>query len=554
TGTIVVTGDDPPGFTFDVDPPPTPIAYKSQDAGAGTETNGATLNVPCPATVDANDILIAHVIHTGTGTAPSTPSGWSLLHGPANVGTTATARHWVFGKLAVGDEDGTNIDFGTAGGTNGRAGRIYSFSGYSSGTLADVVPSASFSAIAHATDPQGPSVTTTVEGALAVACFCQDDNNTGAAIAGMSGGTWTEPVAEYSNATWGPQGIVLYINVCTPTANPGTVSGGAQVATNDESGTIGFEIRSQVPGGATVNGTGVGAYTFTGTASGAPETFGTAAASLSFTGTAAGINRALGVAVAAVTFTGAAAGQIAAVQGLATGVYTFTGAAAGVPETFGVGASNLTFAGAAAGQSETPELAAPRLVIVSAAQAASLRLRQQTWAAFVDLGPPIVTTGVTGAATGAYTFTGTASGIPDIQGAAAASLGFTGTAGGVPDVQGVASLDITFTGDANGFTGTPPVTGEATGTYTFGSTAAGVPNVQGAATGSVAFVAVGSGEVVGVVTGTGLAPFTVTATAIGQRKVVAQAAAVIAFAGTTASYDEAASLTPRVVTVTFSTP
>lgn len=223
------------------------IAYKSQGAGAGTETSGATLNVPCPATVDANDILIAHVIHTGTTTAPSTPAGWSLLSGPNNVGTTATARHWCFGKLAIGNEDGTNINFGTAGGTNGRAGRIYSFSGYISGTLADVVPAASFWVGSHATDPQGPFVTTTVAGARAVALFCQDDNNTGAAITGMTGGTWVENVAEYSDATWGPQGIVLYINSAIPTADPGTISGGAQVATNDEAGTIGFEIRPEVP-------------------------------------------------------------------------------------------------------------------------------------------------------------------------------------------------------------------------------------------------------------------------------------------------------------------
>lgn len=109
-----------------------------------------------------------------------------------------------------------------------------------------MVPASSFSDIPHATDPQGPTVTTTVAGALAVALMCQDDNNTPPAITGMTGGTWVEN-AEYVNATWGPQGINMSINTCTPTADPGTVSGGAQVATNDESGTIGFEIRPQAP-------------------------------------------------------------------------------------------------------------------------------------------------------------------------------------------------------------------------------------------------------------------------------------------------------------------
>lgn len=282
------------------------IAYKSSGAGAGTETSGAALNLACPATVDANDILIAHVMHTGTTTAPSTPSGWSLLYGPANVGTTATARHWCFGKLADGSEDGASISFGTAGGTNGRAGRIYSFSGYAAGSLADVVPAASFSDIPHATDPQGPSVTTTVAGAVAVALMCQDDNNTPPAITGMSGGTWAEN-AEYVNATWGPQGIQMSINTCTPTADPGTVSGGAQVATNDEAGTIGFEIRPEVP---SISGTG----SLTAQSSGADGAG--ASASLSTDGAIAAQVATLGGAGLSTSLgTGALAAQAAAVTG-----------------------------------------------------------------------------------------------------------------------------------------------------------------------------------------------------------------------------------------------
>jgi hypothetical protein len=70
----------------------------------------------------------------------------------------------------------------------------------------------------------------------------QNDNNTIGAIAGMSGGTWAEAVAEYVAAL--TPGLVLQLNTCTPTSNPGTVSGGAVVATDDPSGTLGFEIRS----------------------------------------------------------------------------------------------------------------------------------------------------------------------------------------------------------------------------------------------------------------------------------------------------------------------
>ena len=62
------------------------IAYKSSGAGVGTKTDGAALQPACPATVDPNDILIAQIIYTGTATGPSTPAGWSLLYGPAEIG------------------------------------------------------------------------------------------------------------------------------------------------------------------------------------------------------------------------------------------------------------------------------------------------------------------------------------------------------------------------------------------------------------------------------------------------------------------------------------
>jgi len=218
------------------------IAYSSAGAGNGTETNAASLDLVCPATITAGDILIAHVMHTGTATAPTTPDGWTELYAAGAIGSTAaTARHWVYGKIAIGDEDGTTVGFGTNGGTEGRAGRIYRFTGRVSGTIAQCVPSASFSSIAHDTDPQGPTVTTTVAGALAIALMCQDDNNTEEAIVNMTGGTWGGHI-EYTSVTLGPAGLVMYLNTCTPTGDPGTVTGGAMTAANDEAGTIGFQI------------------------------------------------------------------------------------------------------------------------------------------------------------------------------------------------------------------------------------------------------------------------------------------------------------------------
>lgn len=221
------------------------IAYKSEGAGVSSETTGVSLSPACPAVVDANDILICHVFWEGVVDAPSTPAGWSLLAGPHIIETTI-ARHWVFGKLAAGTEDGAAVTFATTPvSVNQRAARIYSFSGYSAGTLADVVPAASFSHQSHATDPAMPTVTTTVAGAMAVALVAQNDNNAFASPTGETGGDWVEAVAEYTVAL--TPGLSLGIETCTPTADPGTVTGGAMATTNDPCGVIGFEIRPNAP-------------------------------------------------------------------------------------------------------------------------------------------------------------------------------------------------------------------------------------------------------------------------------------------------------------------
>lgn len=216
-----------------------------QAAGFATDTSGAALQ-PSVSTgsVTAGWILIAHALWRDTSSTPATPSGWTPLFGPANIGTTVTARHWIFGKIAVGNEGGTNISFGTAGGTIVRCARVLRYSGRVSGSITDCVPSLSFSSIAHATDPQGPTVTTTVAGSLAVAYMAQSDDNVEEAIAGATGGTW----GDYLNFITA-LGLDAALHYCsaTPTADPGTISGGAIVATNDPSGTIGFEIRPEAP-------------------------------------------------------------------------------------------------------------------------------------------------------------------------------------------------------------------------------------------------------------------------------------------------------------------
>ena len=223
------------------------IAYKSAGAGVVTEASGGALTPLCPATVDAGDILIAHCAYEGTTTTPSTPSGWELLGGPYTVETAY--RHWIFGKVAAGTEDGAGgCAFGTPAVTTLRVARIYSFSGRVAGTILELVPAASFAHLSHATDPQMPTVTTTITGALAVACTFQADDNAQAPATGESGGDWVEVSDghEYIQAATTPD-TCLHLQFCIPTADPGTVTGGTVATVNDPCGVIGFQIKPSNP-------------------------------------------------------------------------------------------------------------------------------------------------------------------------------------------------------------------------------------------------------------------------------------------------------------------
>ena len=150
------------------------IAYSSQGAGASSETSGAAVSPASPATVNANDILIIHAYFEGTATAPTTPTGFTLLDGPRVIESTI-ARMWVYGKIADGTEDGAANALGSQAVTTMRAGRCYSFTGWVSGTITDLVRGFAF--LSHATDPQMPTVATTIAGGLAVGLVGQNDNN-----------------------------------------------------------------------------------------------------------------------------------------------------------------------------------------------------------------------------------------------------------------------------------------------------------------------------------------------------------------------------------------
>src|SRR3989304_1304440 len=119
------------------------VAYKGEGNGVTTEASSGDLNPTCPATVDAGDVLIAHVAYEGVATTPSTPADWTLLTTDGYVMGANLYKHWIFGKIAIGDEDSDAISFGTPAVTTMRTGRIYSFSGRTPGKICENIPSGS---------------------------------------------------------------------------------------------------------------------------------------------------------------------------------------------------------------------------------------------------------------------------------------------------------------------------------------------------------------------------------------------------------------------------
>lgn len=426
------------------------IAYKASGTLAETETSGAALSPTCPATVDAGDILIAHVFHLNITTAPTEPADWDLLYGPANLGTgTAVGRAWLYGKIAVGDEDGDAISFGTAGGTSGRAARIRSFSGRVSGTLADCVPASQMSDIPSEASIPLPTVTTTKAGSLAVAFLVQDDNNAFAAASGESGGSWTEPIAEDVDTAIGAQGYVFGIQVCTPTADPGTVTGGTANAITDEGSSIGIEIRDSLPVVPPEEGSATGSIAWVGSATGTTQRRGASTGTVSWAGSSTGQRVPKGTPTGTVAWVGSATGiaPVVVMDGTGSGTVTWVGIATGAATRSGSASGTIAWSGTANGA-----------------------------------------TGHTGASNGTITWAGVSTGVVDHEGASSGTVSWTGSAIGEAPVPGAQEGEglgtVTWAGTATGFADHE---GTAVGTITWNGSTTGRAYMEGQSVGQIAW-------------------------------------------------------------------
>lgn len=109
--------------------------------------------VTMPATVNAGDLLIARITTAGSNAngAVTTPGAWNLLH--STVGGTTT-RLSAYYKIAVGDEDGTTVDFVTFAAVKAVA-HVHRISGWHGTTPPEVGTATTGSSVS----PDPPSLT-----------------------------------------------------------------------------------------------------------------------------------------------------------------------------------------------------------------------------------------------------------------------------------------------------------------------------------------------------------------------------------------------------------
>lgn len=148
---------------------PTVDDFLEQAFGSASQTH----NVTMPSTVIANDLLLVLFSNnTGSSTSVTTPSGWSLLGSNYHSDFTTFS---IFAKVAVGDEDGTSVNFETSTSVTA-CSHVYRISGWYE-AIGGV--EATLGAPGGTTTPNPPSHTASWGSAdnLWIACFGAGDDD-----------------------------------------------------------------------------------------------------------------------------------------------------------------------------------------------------------------------------------------------------------------------------------------------------------------------------------------------------------------------------------------
>jgi hypothetical protein len=191
------------------------------EAGTGNAiaTTGA-ITVSYPVTnVLANDLLIMQITVRNSTTTVSTPSGWTIIGSVQNIGSTTTARQYLFYKLASGSESGTqSVSFGSDAAVC-KMGRMYRFRRNATSSPIGAVTTAN----GTGTAVNAPNVTVSSGNTLVCAFVAIANDDAIGSFTGETGGNWVEMVSEFTT-TSGSDGCIQVQTISNPAV--GTISGG----------------------------------------------------------------------------------------------------------------------------------------------------------------------------------------------------------------------------------------------------------------------------------------------------------------------------------------
>lgn len=180
-------------LAYEAEPPDGP-EFVAAGAGTDVAADPGDISLAFPAGLANGDLMIAQLVSRSSGnTLDTIPSGWTLLVGPDTEATTI--KQWLYYQFSDGTETGSET--WSNSGASLFAARIYAFRNVA---LSSFTESSIYDGDTGTTITI-PDVTTTEQSHLACAFGFVSDDNAIDAAAGGTGGTWTEPVAEYTTTT-----------------------------------------------------------------------------------------------------------------------------------------------------------------------------------------------------------------------------------------------------------------------------------------------------------------------------------------------------------------
>ena len=138
-----------------------------QSVATATTVSGFDIVVPKPSGVVEGDLVVAHIAEyllTTATSIPNVPSGWTFIRSIISPGTLKVASY-TYWKIAGGSEP---ADYTWSLDGDIKTGEIHRFNGTHATTPINASAQASLNATALDSDPDSPSVTTTVANCLVI--------------------------------------------------------------------------------------------------------------------------------------------------------------------------------------------------------------------------------------------------------------------------------------------------------------------------------------------------------------------------------------------------